>query len=427
MNSVEPVATANGRADASALHQALVDQLNAQGRIRTARVESAFRAVPRHLFLPGYPLQRVYSDKAIDTKRMAGEAVSSSSQPSMMAVMLEQLGLRRGHRVLEIGAGTGYNAALMAHIVGKSGQVITVDIDEDIVDDARAHLAAAGFAQVQAIAGDGGLGYAVAAPYDRIILTVGAWDIAPAWREQLESDGRLLLPLSIAAGAQASVAFDRADDHLMSVSLSPCGFMMLRGAFAGREQRVRLGTQGDLHLITDDPSKVDADTLSAWLAGPSTDRLVDVRASPDEISYKFTVWVALHEPRIFTLVATDGEASGLALKVFGGTGSPEVRWAIGMLGERSLCLLLMRPGGEGAPTLGGSDPTERSNLLLRSFGPDRGLGSDLGDHIAAWDAAGRPSIESARIRAYPVEQDFTSLKNETLIEKRWTVLAVDWK
>ena len=425
---MEPVETTDAGADATALHQALVDQLKAQGRIRTARVESAFRAVPRHLFLPGYPLQRVYSDKAIDTKRMAGEAVSSSSQPSMMAVMLEQLGLRRGHRVLEIGAGTGYNAALMAHIVGKSGQVITVDIDEDIVDDARAHLAAAGFAQVQAIAGDGGLGYAVAAPYDRIILTVGAWDIAPAWREQLESDGRLLLPLSIAAGAQASVAFDRADDHLMSVSLSPCGFMMLRGAFAGREQRVRLGTQGDLHLITDDPSKVDADTLSAWLAGPSTDRLVDVRASPDEIWYKFTVWVALHEPRIFTLVASaDQVASGLAPRVFRGLGHAKFRSALGMLGERSLCLLLERPRDEKTARLEGSGPSERSDLVLRSFGPDHGLGSDLGDHVAAWDTAGRPSIESARIRAYPVGQDFTSLKNESLIKKRWTVLALDWK
>ena len=101
-------------------------------RIRSDLVAAALRAVPRHLFLPDLPPEAAYRDDAIVTKRDAdGQGISSSSQPAIMAIMLDQLDLAPGHRVLEIGAGTGYNAALIAHIVGPSGQVVSVDIDAD--------------------------------------------------------------------------------------------------------------------------------------------------------------------------------------------------------------------------------------------------------------------------------------------------------
>src|SRR5438445_2890424 len=140
--------------DPVALHQALVDQLRQAGCIRSTHVEAAFRAVPRHPFLPGVPLDLVYRDEAIPIKELDGATVSSSSQPAIMAVMLEQLEIQPGHRVLEIGAGTGYNAALMAHIVGDTGQVVTVDLDDDLVVSAREHLEAAGFSHVQVVCGD---------------------------------------------------------------------------------------------------------------------------------------------------------------------------------------------------------------------------------------------------------------------------------
>src|SRR5437868_1470793 len=191
--------------NASALHQALVNKLKKDGTISTPSVEAAFRGVPRHLFLPGVSLDEVYRDQAIATKNLNGMSISASSQPTIMAIMLELLELEPGQRVLEIGAGTGYNAALMAHIVGETGQVVTIDIDEDIVESAREHLAAAGFDRVQVVCGDGGLGYSAAAPFDRIILTVQAWDITPAWWEQLKPGGQLLLPLSVIRGVQKLV------------------------------------------------------------------------------------------------------------------------------------------------------------------------------------------------------------------------------
>jgi protein-L-isoaspartate(D-aspartate) O-methyltransferase len=194
MGIKEPTLSINEKSNVSRLHQALVDKLKSEGYIRTQGVEEAFRTVPRQVFLPGVPIDKVYSDEAIPTKFLNDLPISSSSQPTIMAVMLEQLGLEPGHRVLEIGAGTGYNAALMAHIVGNTGQVVTIDIDQDLVIRAREYVSAAGFSRVEVVCGDGGLGYPSAAPYDRVILTVGAWDIAPAWREQLKPTGRLDQP-----------------------------------------------------------------------------------------------------------------------------------------------------------------------------------------------------------------------------------------
>ena len=188
----------NSNGDVMALNQALVDELKDEGHIQTPNIEAAFRAVLRHLFVPGKLLEEVYSDRAIQVKKdQDGQWLSSSSQPTIMAIMLEQLGLEPGHKVLEIGAGTGYNAALMAHIVGETGQIVTVDIDEDLAKAAREHLAMAGFEQVQVVCADGGYGYLDAAPYDRIILTVGAADITPAWREQMRPGGRIVLPLML--------------------------------------------------------------------------------------------------------------------------------------------------------------------------------------------------------------------------------------
>lgn len=231
------------------LNQSLVDELKRKGCLRSRTVEAAFRAVLRHWFLPNTPLEDVYSDQVISTKIIDEQSVSSSSQPAMMAFMLEQLDLKAGHKVLEIGAGTGYNAALMSHIVGATGQVITVDIDADLVAGARQHLEKAGCDRALAVCGDGGYGHADLAPYDRIILTVSAADITPAWWDQLKRGGRLLLPLSIQAGTQVSVAFQRVEDHLEHRSISPCMFMELRGAFAGVEGQFQLGTTPGLTRI----------------------------------------------------------------------------------------------------------------------------------------------------------------------------------
>jgi len=234
----EQPATAPGSSPEE-LRGQLVAKLQHESVLRDAEVERALLAVPRHLFLPEVPLAQAYADNAIPTHWEDGKAVSSASQPAIVAIMLQQLRVQPGMHVLEIGAGTGYNAALLAELVGPEGAVTTIDIDNEIAAEARAHLAAAGYPQVRVLAGDGSAGWPEGAPYDRIELTVGAYDISPAWFEQLAEDGLLVLPLWLGT-SDASIAFRKHGETLSSESLAPCGFMRLRGEGASGTEWVQL-------------------------------------------------------------------------------------------------------------------------------------------------------------------------------------------
>src|SRR5689334_11061507 len=172
------------------LNDRMIARLKASGSIRSSAVEAAFRATPRHLFLPGVGLDLIYSGNAIVTRSDPERGItSSSSEVGVMAAMLEALQLEPGSRVLEIGAGTGYNAALLHHLVGPSGHVTSIDNQPAVVDDAREHLRIAGHSDVRVVAGDGHAGVAAAAPFDRIIATASVRDIPTAWRDQLRDGG----------------------------------------------------------------------------------------------------------------------------------------------------------------------------------------------------------------------------------------------
>ncbi len=408
--------------DPSALRQALVDELARGGHLRSPAIEQAFRDVPRHLFLPDVAPEEVYRDRWIVTKKVDGEVVSSSSQPQIMAVMLDQLGLEPGHRVLEVGAGTGYNAALMAHIVGDTGEVTALDLDQDIVNGARAHLAAAGFERVRVVCADGGFGYPEAAPYDRIILTVAAWDVAPAWREQLEPGGRLVLPLAI-GGSQKSVAFERRAGHLASLSVKECVFMTLRGAFAAPDRRVPLGPGPGLNLWVRDPAEVDAGAAHALLTGPHGDIPADVRVTPREVYGGLVPWVALHDGR-FCWFEMQGSGAGAnpVPHLFALAG--QYVSSAGLFEEHGAAFL-MRPPGEAPPVERVCVPPA-FDLFLRVFGESAALARHLLDEIRAWDVAGRPGTEGLRILAYPIEADYRAAADEIVVARDWTRFVLDW-
>jgi protein-L-isoaspartate(D-aspartate) O-methyltransferase len=271
------VKTVAASTEADPLRHALVDDLKAGGSVRSPRVEAALRAVPRHLFLPGTSLARAYANGVVETKRDdAAVPISAASQPTMVALMLEQLQVAPGNRVLEIGAGTGYNAALLARLVGPRGTVTTIDIDEDITDHARAGLKDTGYQQVRVVLGDGALGYPSRAPYDRIIATVGTWDLPLAWLDQLTPAGRLVVPLRLRGSVTRSIAFER-DATLLnirrwrSVSTLPCSFMPLRGGIADDPRRdVPLTADGSVSLAVHQDQQADDQALASVLTRPPT-------------------------------------------------------------------------------------------------------------------------------------------------------------
>jgi protein-L-isoaspartate(D-aspartate) O-methyltransferase len=410
------------------LNAALVDHLKASGVLRSPAIEAAFRAVPRHHFLPGMPLEEVYRDEAIATKQRDGIRLSSSSQPSIMAAMLEQLAPEPGQRVLEIGAGTGYNAALLAHLVGPSGAVVTVDLDADTVQAAREHLLSAGSDAVQVVLGDGGLGYPDRAPYDAIMLTVGTWDIAPAWWRQLRLGGRIVMPLALRGPeTQLAIAFERRDDRLSSLSVRPCAFMLLRGAFAGPIQQVVLGQAPGLWLVHDQAETVDADAISGWAEQPGRRIRSGIRANALEIASALNRWIALHDDRFVAIRAEGaGTASPLAAIAVYGHGA-HGQTAVGLLERSGIGLV-----GQAADLPDAAVPEDwapdapRAELEVRAFGQADHLAERLLDLLQTWEAAGRPSADRLRVVAYPRDANVSAEGGDLLVSKRWSQLVLHW-
>ncbi|WP_369754139.1 methyltransferase, FxLD system [Micromonospora sp. CNB394] len=224
------------------IRDALVDRLVADGMITSSVVEAAFRAVPRHAFVPaGTPLKVVYDvDQSVITKTDEhGVHLSSVSAAYIQARMIEQAGVEPGMRVLEIGSG-GYNAALLAEVVGADGHVVSVDIDPDITDRAEVLLRETGYEhRVRVVQADAVHGVPGEAVFDRILVTVGAWDIPPAWLEHLAPDGVIVVPLRM-NGVTRTIALRRDGDHLTSTSSEVAGFVPLQGDGARPERIFRL-------------------------------------------------------------------------------------------------------------------------------------------------------------------------------------------
>jgi protein-L-isoaspartate(D-aspartate) O-methyltransferase len=406
------------------LRERLVTELRAADALHDDRVAAALADVPRHKFLPGIDPSRAYADDAVVTKVDAdGRPISSSSQPAIMALMLEQLGVEPGHRVLEIGAGTGYNAALLAHLAGAPGEVTTLDLDDDIVAAAREHLTACGFGGVRVIQADGGNGWPAGAPYDRIIATVGAWDIAPAWVGQLARRGRLVLPLALRAGIQYSIAFEPTGDHLDSVSVLPCGFMRLRGAFAGPETIVPLGSRTGM-LAESDPRPAGAEDLESLLAQPGRVISAGVRVTSVDLYGGLGLWLAAREPGLGRL-----SAFGVASPGQGAPGPDPAtasgRPGMGMVASAHGCAALVPmsdPGGTGRAGL--RTPFEIGACPFGSEGPE--LAARLAGHVRDWDAAGRPSLAGLRVSAYPAGAGPPGAQQGTVIDKQHTRLVLAW-
>ena len=412
------------------LNQALVDELKSMGCIQTPRVEAAFQAVLRHRFLPDTPLEEVYSNRVILTKQdQNGQWISSSSEPAIMAIMLEQLDLEPGQKVLEIGAGTGYNAALMAHIVGETGQVVTIDIDDDVVEAAQAHLLSAGFDHVQVICADGGYGYKDVAPFDRIILTVGASDIAPAWWEQLKPEGRMVLPLML-KGAMKSVAFVKVSDHFSSISMKDCGFMPLRGDFAAmRPNEIQIGPDANLYIESEDELLINRDTVYDLLVGESKDCAVDTEVTGGDVLHgSLWTWLVFREPQARKLIAKGDMVEQNIVPPLIGIDAKERSAITVVILDKAGLVALMRPPDQPLP-LFTPDKLVASDLpfalFIRQFGANDLLTQRLITEIRAWNTTGRPALE--KIRAYPRNSQYIPSRNEVVIERQWTKLIMEWQ
>jgi protein-L-isoaspartate(D-aspartate) O-methyltransferase len=375
-----------GEAEIRSTLERYVDELKASGAIESAAVERAFRAVERHRLLetfyyrdaesrrmiehdPGHPrrdhLALIYADTALATRHIGGMPASSTSQASLVARMLELLDLREGMKVLEVGAGTGYNAALLAEIVGDQRLVITMDVLEDVVDQTRRLLASAGYPQIQVLLRDGFVGAAEQAPFDRIVATVGCSDLSPHWAEQLADDGTMLVPLAQASG-DPLVLIRKDGGTLRGRMVERTGFIPVRGPLH-IEDLWALGVR-----VTDPAEAIHEPDPGPRFSARQPDEPMGI--TDDETDFLF--FLGLHDRRACHAPQGPGLSDG-----------PD-GWAA------------LAPDGIW-------------------WWKDESLARELDRHYREWDARGRPALGDYQVSFVPVDADGGPPPGGWQIERRF--------
>ena len=194
------------------------EQLRARG-IRDQRVLEAMARVPRHLFVPDASRADAYGDYPLPIGH--GQTIS---QPYIVAFMSEALKLERSHRVLEIGTGSGYQAAILAEL---AGDVYSIEIIEPLAATARKVLQEAGYRNVTVRTGNGYLGLPEHAPFDRVIVTAAPDDVPPALVEQLKMDGLMAIP--VGTGVQELRILRRTARGMETLETLPVRFVPMTG------------------------------------------------------------------------------------------------------------------------------------------------------------------------------------------------------
>jgi protein-L-isoaspartate(D-aspartate) O-methyltransferase len=376
----------------------LVAAMKRSGSLTDARVEAAFLAVPRAAFVPPKLADRAYADEALGLFTGPDQQVTvSCSQPSMIALMLEQLDVRPGHNVLEIGTGSGYNAALLSHLVGERGRVTTVEYDQQAIRLAEANLQRVALSRVMMVQGDGAIGFAPRAAYDRIIATVGIWDIPEAWPRQLRPGGILVAPVWL-EGLQFSGAFRLGRDGVLASAHNiPCSFVRLRGSNAGPPVLVEIGPGGGLSLLLGDARRIERAALNALLSDDIQAYFIGEALRAGEYWWGFGLYLALNTPPdiIFASYHVSNNQ-----RPYGLSGS-----GLALIHHTSACFMPYREHGN-AICFGAADSAILASELLHQ-----------------WIEAGRPTASQLRLRFAPRGM---AIHGQYLLSRTQHTLAIDF-
>ena len=199
--------------------KALIRELKSGKLLRTRVVTRAFEEVPRELFVPQKYRGQAYSDQPLPIGE--GQTISA---PHMVAMMTELLEPKKTDKVLEVGAGSGYQAAILSRLVKK---LITIELEPELARRARESLKKAGYRNVRVLAGDGSKGYPKEAPYDKVIVTCACPEIPPALIEQLKEGGKLVAPVGGGWHQELIVGVKR-KGKLVEKNYGGCVFVPLR-------------------------------------------------------------------------------------------------------------------------------------------------------------------------------------------------------
>ncbi|MFG2153193.1 methyltransferase, FxLD system [[Kitasatospora] papulosa] len=393
--------------------ETLAQRLIASGHLHSRAAIDAFRTTDRHAFLPGVDLDAAYKEDAVPIKHDEhGEMISCISAPSIVATQLEQLDAQPGHKVLEAGAATGYNAALLGKIVSPRGQVWALDVDQDLVAQASKNLAKADVDNATAVMADGAAGLPEHAPYDRIIFTVGAGDVPVKILDQLAPGGRLVLPMRIRGSISRSFAFERHGDAWKTVSCEMATFVPLRkGVFDDPHIPVPMAGEGNVRLETFSEQNVDRVALRSVLDEKQTKLYTGVKFRQGSAWEWLYLYLACVLPN--GLSRMPGQRPGF---------NPHFGWG-------SMAAL---DGGSLAYLTIGEDEDEQGRYWEIGVIGHGQAGAEIAERtvseIHAWDASGgnkapepgfRMAVAGARDRLTADDARF-------IIDKPFSRLVVDW-
>lgn len=308
----------------------LADRLLATGAVTPGALERAFRDVPRRNFVP--PASEAVAEKDVCVL-WRGE--SCASQPSVVAGMLQQLDLRQGQRVLEIGAATGYNAALMAHIVGSTGQVVTVELDRDMAAIAAQNLARIGMSNVEVRHADAALEFRRPEHYDRIIWTCASWELPPMAVQRTGVGGVIVLPMILRGNLQKALAFHVGQKGIVSSDARSVRFVVQRGRDDMMAPRT-IPLDGGWWIVSESTVPPDIEEI---MSQPPNIVRTGVESTDDEAVFELAAWLAIRNPAYCSVEANFTPANIGLLNAGPRLGAPHGRMGIGLVGENGIALV----------------------------------------------------------------------------------------
>jgi protein-L-isoaspartate(D-aspartate) O-methyltransferase len=365
-------------------------------------IEAAFLATPRHLFVRKYfqhngkaweevivdetnldlKLPLLYQDNSIPLMiDKETDSHSSISQPSIVLHMLDKLRLDPGHKVLEIGAASGWNAALIGALVGERGHVHSVEIIPELANSAREVIAAQGVTNVEIIEGDGGEGYSAGAPYDRIMFTVGSYDIPAAFYRQIRDDGLLLMVVKSRGYGDNLFLFKKQEDHFAAIDSVACAFVSIQGKYRMSELKPK-----DITSIPFWPEVKDeiVATEPFWCGGKSLNHRTFLWKALGLISF-----LGIVEPSFEGFKMQDGD--GDREKLFFGVVDTDTR-SVAVFNDKDKLI--------------GYGNTTALDRLRRQ--------------MRLWFDLGMPGASCFRLEAYPIETELRAGSNQWITERKDT-------
>lgn len=391
------------------LREQVVDALIADGTIVSKDVEAAMRKVPRHLFTPDVPPAQAYDTYAAVVTKVDehGVQISSVSAPQIQALMLEQAKVRPGMGVLEIGSG-GLNAAYLAELVGPDGSVTTVDIDSEVTERAARLLGENGYDQVDVVTADAAEPIPGLGKVDVIVVTAGAWDIPPAWIDQIRPDGRLVVPLRV-RGLTRSVAFTRVGDHLESESAKICGFVPMQGSAAHQEEQLLVTGKPEIALRFDDGLPADPNQLDNAVRTPRVELWTGVTIGLSELLDTLQMHLAITLPGFCTMAVDPELDTGIVAPVNKG-------WSLAAVDGPNFAYLTNRRTDDG----------KHVEFAVHALGPDaQGLADKVAGHLRDW-ARERRGGPGPIIRVYPAGTPDDQVLGDRVIDKVHSRISLSW-